>query len=197
MEAKIRAFHSSDLPTLYRICLKTFNYGANGSRLFSDPELPGHFYAGPYAVLEPDLCFILSMSGLPCGYVLGTRNSEQFYRRCEKEWFPVLRERYPLPDPKDHSRNAEIIRNIHEGHPPQPEVVDYPAHLHIDLLPNAVGKGYGRKMMHMFLDRLTELNVPAVHLGVSRENQRAIAFYKHMGFQIISTEDWGYFMGRK
>jgi len=90
-----------------------------------------------------------------------------------------------------------LIRKIHEGDPPEPQLADYPAHLHIDLLPHAVGKGNGRNMMQRFLNRLNELKVPAVHLGVTAENPGAIAFYKHIGFHVISTEDWGLFMGKK
>jgi hypothetical protein len=90
MEFHIRPYHPSDLCSVYRICVQTVESGADGSHLYPDPELPGHHYAGPYAVLEPDLCFILTGDGAPCGYVLGTRHSDEFGRRCEAEWFPLI-----------------------------------------------------------------------------------------------------------
>jgi ribosomal protein S18 acetylase RimI-like enzyme len=195
MEFDIRPYHPSDLCSVYRICVKTADCGADASRDYEDPEIIAHFFAGPYAVFEPDLCFILTRSGAPCGYVLGTRDSEEFGRRCEKEWFPVLRERYPLPAPADVSPNAALIRSIHEGYRLHPDVIAYPAHLHIDLLPFAVGRGNGRRLMERFLYRLRELNVPAVHLGVAGKNKRAIAFYTRMGFHVVSEQPWGLFMG--
>src|SRR5512145_1630464 len=97
MNFKIRQYHPSDLCSVYHICVQTADSGADASHLYPDPELIGHYYAGPYAVLEPDLCFILTNEGVPCGYVLGTRDSDVFAQRCEAEWFPILRERYPLP----------------------------------------------------------------------------------------------------
>ena len=175
--------------------MQTVDSGADGSHHYADPELVGHYFAGPYAVLEPDLCFILTCAGAPCGYVLGTRDSDRFGRRCEAEWFPILRERYPLPAPEEDSPSAGMIRTIHAGYHSHPDVAAYPAHLHIDLLPHAVGQGNGRRMMERFLCHLRELRVPAVHLGVGKKNERAVAFYQHMGFHIVAEHEWGFFMG--
>ena len=195
MEYAIRPFHASDFPALYRICALTADCGADASADHEDPEVIGHYYAGPYAAFEPDLCFILTRSGIPCGYVLGTRDSEEFSRRCEEEWFPVLRERYVRPRDDDRSPGAGMLRLIHQGITPPPQAVAYPAHLHIDLLPAAVGRGWGRKLMERFLGRLRELGVGAAHLGVGGKNERAIGFYRNLGFEVLAEEDWGYLMG--
>ncbi len=195
MEFKIRPYHSSDLSRLYDICVQTGDGGRDVTSDYPDPDLLGQFYVAPYAVLQPDLCFTLTGDGVPCGYILGTRDSEQFARRGEQEWWPVLRERYPLPVPEDNTPNAWMIRAIHQGYRTHPDVAAYPAHLHIDLLPDAQGQGNGRKMMERFLARLRELHIPAVHLGVGRRNERAIAFYQRMGFHLIAEQEWGFFMG--
>ncbi|MFC2089017.1 GNAT family N-acetyltransferase, partial [Calditrichota bacterium] len=154
MEFKIRAYHPSDLSLLYRICLQTGDSGKDASRIYEDPDILGHFYAAPYAVLEPDITFILTCSQTPCGYILGTRDSEKFYEKCEREWFPILRKRYPLPDSDDNSPDARIIRLIHEGHKTNKDFTTYPAHLHIDLLPEGQGQGMGRKLIEAFINRL-------------------------------------------
>jgi ribosomal protein S18 acetylase RimI-like enzyme len=205
MQFKIRPYHPSDCCALYRICIGTANYGEDVSHEYPDPEVIAHFYAGPYAVLEPELCFILTGDGVPLGYVLGTRDSTVFSQRCEAEWFPVLRERYPLPDPDDPSPSADMIRTIHRGYHagPEagyhagPEAADYPAHLHIDILAPGRSSGNGSKMMAVFLDKLRSLQVPAVHLGVGGGNHRAIAFYERTGFHRVKEETWGIIFGMK
>jgi ribosomal protein S18 acetylase RimI-like enzyme len=58
----------------------------------------------------------------------------------------------------------------------------FPSHLHIDLLPRAQGKGYGRKMIEQLLTALKERGSPGVHLGVSGRNRTACLFYQHLGF---------------
>ena len=187
MTFMIRPYHPSDLCALYRVCLLTGDSGNDASHLYRDGELLGHYYVAPYAVFEPDLCFTLTQDGVPCGYMLGTRDSDAFSQRCEQDWFPVLRQRYPLPAPEDTSEDAGMIRDILRGYHPNPDMAAYPAHLHIDLLPAAQGQGWGRKLIETFLNRLRDLSVPAVHLGVGARNTRAIAFYEHVGFHRIQA----------
>jgi GNAT superfamily N-acetyltransferase len=192
---KIRPYHPSDFCALNRICIQTADYGEDVSHLYPDPEVIAHVYSAPYAVYEPDLCFILTGDGVPLGYIIGARDSAAFSRRCEAEWYPILRERYPLPAEEDQSDNAHMIRAIHRGYHVGPALAAYPAHLHIDLLEPARHGGNGSQMMAVFLNRLRELHVPAVHLGVGGGNQRGIAFYERMGFQRIEEHEWGIIFG--
>jgi ribosomal protein S18 acetylase RimI-like enzyme len=187
MTFSIRPVHPSDLCALYRVCLLTGDSGSDASHLYRDGELLGHFYVAPYVILEPDVCFTLTQDGTPCGYMLGARDSTAFSTRCEQDWFPVLRARYPIPTGEDASQDAGMIRAIHHGYHPHPDLGDYPAHLHIDLLPAAQGQGWGRKLIETFASRLRELNVTAVHLGVGARNARAIAFYERVGFHAIQA----------
>ncbi len=59
----------------------------------------------------------------------------------------------------------------------------WPAHLHIDLLPETVGRGVGSALMKIWLDRLRYMKVPGCHLGTLAENHRAIAYFEAMGFR--------------
>ena len=179
----IRPFHPSDLTALYRICLQTADNGGDATHSIADPDLHGHIYAAPYAVLEPDLCFVLTKEDVPIGYILGTRDSAEFSRNCEQNWFPPLRQHYPLPSADDNTNDAHFIRLLHRGHGIDEGLGDYPAHLHIDILPEGQGAGFGRKLMQTFLDKLRELNVSGVHLGVSKNNPHAIGFYERIGFE--------------
>ena len=51
-----------------------------------------------------------------------------------------------------------------------PELVDYPAHLHIDLLPGYQRAGHGRALMTRLLASLAGKGVSAVHLGMVTAN---------------------------
>ena len=189
MTNKLRPYHASDLSMMYRICLLTGDSGKDASHIYRDPELLGHYYAAPYVVLEPEVCFVLTCDEKPCGYIVGSKNTQEFCQRCELEWFPVLRNRYPLPARDDSSPDARIIRLIHSGHVLKPELSEYPAHLHIDLLPEAQGQGQGRRLMNIFIEKLQDLKVPALHLEVGKANPGAINFYRRLGFeQIIEYE---------
>jgi ribosomal protein S18 acetylase RimI-like enzyme len=194
---EIRSFKDSDLKSLYKICLLTGDSGKDATSIYEDPQLLGHFYAAPYAKLEPELTFILTLDHVPSGYIIGALDSQKFYEKCEKSWFPNLRKKYKLPDESDSSPDANIIRLIHKGHVPNPELSEYPSHLHIDLLPITQGKGLGRIMMNRFIEKLKELNSPALHLEVGKKNSGAIVFYKKMGFHIIKEFQYSIAFGMK
>lgn len=185
----LRAYQPGDLPSLYRICRLTGDNGADATALYRDPELLGHYYVAPYARFEPDLCFVLEQAGDVTGYILGTRDSAALADRCARTWFPQQRARYPLPAADDHSPDAALIRLFHEDLPSDPIWTDYPAHLHIDLLPVAQGQGWGRALMESFLAHLRAGGVAGVHLGVATSNQRAAAFYAHLGFCVLRADE--------
>lgn len=185
MSFEIRPYHPSDLYMLYRICLLTGDAGNDASAMYRDPELLGHMFAAPYAIYEPELTFVLTRNGAPVGYCLGARDSAAFAARCQHDWFPALRARYPLPAADDTSPDARRIRDLHEGNDAEPELSAYPAHLHIDILPEGQGQGWGRKLIETLTGRMRELGVSAVHLGVAPTNHRAIAFYEAVGFHRV------------
>ena len=197
MNLLIRPYHSTDLINLYRICLLTSDNGVDGSHLFSDPDIPGHIYAAPYAYFEPDLCFVLTRDHQPCGYIVGTRDSMAFSEQCERDWFAPLRERYLLPPANDVSLQARMIRQLHLGYQLPDAVAPYPAHLHIDILAEGQGQGMGRQLIETFINRLRELGVPGLHLGVGKQNSRAIGFYDQLGFQTLKVFPTGLLLGMK
>lgn len=195
MSVAIRNFHPSDMAAVYRICLLTGDSGQDASHIYRDPDILGHFYAAPYAVYEPDLCLIATMNGQPVGYILGTADTARFNERCETDWFPVLRNRYTLPDEHDMSPDARIIRLIHQGYIYKPELHSFQAHLHIDLLPAAQGQGFGKKLIFLFADELRQQGVKALHLEVGKRNIAAVAFYERVGFQRIYDYEYSIAFG--
>jgi ribosomal protein S18 acetylase RimI-like enzyme len=197
MEFAIRQCRLDDLPALNRICLLTGDNGADASQLYRDPELLGQYFAAPYAVLEPDLAFALVCQDTPYGYVLGARDSDAFYARREREWFPALRERYPQPEASDDSPDAQIIRLYYKQRQVDGDLAEYPAHLHIDILPEAQGQGWGRKLIETLLGRMRALDVPGVHLHVGKLNTRAIGFYKQVGFHQLAERATSLALGQK
>jgi ribosomal protein S18 acetylase RimI-like enzyme len=195
---QIRPYEQSDLAALYQICLETGDSGMDATLLYQDPKLLGHFYAAPYGVLEPDLSFLLEDEQSVCGYIVATADSLDFAQRLETQWLPQLRLHYPMPDPEDQSRDAAMVRLLHKGYQPDLQLcLEYPAHLHIDLLTRAQKKGQGKRLMQTLFAALRQKNISGVHLGVGSRNQNGIAFYQHIGFACLETHPWGMVFGMK
>ncbi|MBI9072787.1 MAG: GNAT family N-acetyltransferase [Melioribacteraceae bacterium] len=197
MEFKIRPYHKSDLISLYKICLLTGDSGSDATYLYKDPNLLGSYFAAPYAVMEPELCFIATADEQPCGYILGTKNCYKFSERCENEWFDVLRKKYSYPDENEKGTDVWIRKLIHDGFKVKDDYKDYPAELHIDILPIGQGQGFGKKLMNTFISKLKDLEVSALHLEVGKKNENAIGFYKKYGFHIINEYEFSIGMGVK
>jgi len=200
-QISIRRAVLSDLPYFYEICLKTGNEGGDASALFSDPYLIGHYYAAPYLIFESGICFAAEYEYRPQGYIIAVPDTASFKEWMEKQWLPPIRKLYRKPFPISE-KEKEIIERIHDRKFPidsteQPWLTDYPAHLHIDILPCIQGKGYGRVLIDTLFNELARKGVPGLHLGVASSNQSAIAFYKKMGFTVLGDHDWGLTMGKR
>jgi ribosomal protein S18 acetylase RimI-like enzyme len=185
--ARIRRYRPDDLDDLYLVCLQTADSGQDGTALFRDPTLPGHVWAAPYAVFEPSLAFVAEDAGGVGGYIVAALDSEAFTQRLEREWWPALRARYPEPVPGQAGETSTPERfafhNIHHSFGVAREIVErFPSHLHINLLPRMQGRGIGRRLVAALISGLRDGGSPGVHLTVAAGNQRAVGFYRHVGF---------------
>lgn len=194
--AVIRPYRAEDRAALYDICVRTGHEGGDARHLHPDaPDLLPDIFAGPYAELEPELAFVVDDgTGRAVGYIVGTAGTAVFAARFREEWLPKVADRYPLPEdgPGPRTPTEEMIGLLHN---PErmvvPELAGYPAHLHIDLLPEFQRAGLGRELMWVLLDALARRGVPAVHLGMVTANVAARAFYDRVGFHEIPVPDAG------
>lgn len=191
--ARIRAYAPADLDALYAICLRTGDAGRDATGLVEDPRLFGELYAAPYATLEPEHAFVLDDgTGAAVGYVLGALDTVAFEARCEASWWPALRARHP--ERAGGVRLDDLlIALLHHRTPPDPEVVAaYPSHLHIDLLPEVQGAGWGQRLLTHLFDALRAAGSPGVHWGVSARNEHAVGFYRHLGCAELGRDALGH-----
>jgi ribosomal protein S18 acetylase RimI-like enzyme len=189
---RLRQATADDHPALLRICLETGDSGNDATAREDDPKLIGSIYAVPYQVLEPDFAFVVETDAGVCGYVLGALDTPAFNLRLEREWFALLRPglRDPGPD-RTQWRGSDWARYLihHPDYSFPPSLAPYPSHGHIDLLPEAQGRGIGRQMMELMMRRLREAGSPGLYLGVNPANRRARHFYTKLGFKTLDAPD--------
>jgi ribosomal protein S18 acetylase RimI-like enzyme len=183
----IRPMVQQDLPYLYEICLKTGNSGKDGTAYFNDPYMIGQYWAAPYYFFEDGIAFCAELEGFPVGYILGVPDTDAFNAWFNAVWLPPLRARYEQlkremtkTSREWGCRNAFLQEREHE----LPHLAaEYPAHLHIDILDKAQGRGVGRHLMKALLDELRTKNTRGIHLGAN--NEGAVIFYQKMGFKRV------------
>ncbi|QGG94331.1 GNAT family N-acetyltransferase [Actinomarinicola tropica] len=191
---ELRPYRPGDEDALMAVCLGTGASGEDATDVFRlDPRLLSEIYLLPYLALESELATVVADGDdRPVGYVLGALDTAAFEAVAEERWWPALRERFPLGSMPEDAPEAALVRRIHEPGSTAPDVlVDHPSHLHVDLLPVAQGRGLGRRLLQRLFDQLAAAGSTGVHLGVSRANERAIGFYRAMGFVEWPTERSG------
>ena len=192
MTARIRPYRETDRAALYDVCVRTADAGEDARGQYADDELMGDLFAGPYAALDPQLAFVLDDGQRAVGYVLGTADTPAFVRDYRERWLPHLTARYPAPaDPPVTPDDTMLALGLHPERLLVPQLAGFPAHLHIDLLPEHQGAGHGRALIAAFLAELAGRGVPAVHLGMVTANTRARGFYDRLGFTEIPVPDAG------
>ncbi len=188
----LRQATSDDHAALAMICLRTGDAGKDATAREDDPTLLGQIYTIPYQVLEPDLAFIIEGPAGACGYLLGATDTRAFNARLAAEWYPRLQARIADPGPDRMTwRGSDWARHqIHHPDLAVPQALAaYPSHGHIDLLPEARGKGIGRQAMAFLEQKLADHGSSGLCLEVMPDNGGALRFYAALGFGLLRNPD--------
>lgn len=74
---------------------------------------------------------------------------------------------------------------------------EFPAHLHINLLPEYQRRGWGVQLIGALVERLREEECRGLYLGVGASNTGAVKFYEHNGFSRFAKLEQDGEKGRK
>jgi ribosomal protein S18 acetylase RimI-like enzyme len=192
-EQKIRPYQPQDHDAVYDICVRTGAASKDARGLYSTDDLVPDIYAGPYLLIEPELAFVLDDGERAAGYVIGTADTTRFVRAYRDRWLPVMRDKYPAGParPPETAEDRQLGNLFNPERMIRPELAPYPAHLHINLLPQSQGQGHGRALMSEFQVAARAQGAPATHLSVYTANTGALAFYARLGWQKIPASDPG------
>ncbi|GAT73885.1 GNAT family N-acetyltransferase [Microbacterium hydrocarbonoxydans] len=186
--SRIRPYRPSDRAALYEVCVKTADAGNDATGLVSDDTLWGDIFAVPYVERHPDLAWVVEADDeRVIGYIVATDDTDAFYGWFHDVWWPRFAERHPRP--ADPATVEERMTEYAYARGPgiEPNADEYPAHLHIDLLPETQGQGLGRRLIETLFAELTRRGVPGLHLGMNPRNAGAAAFYERLGMHRLPS----------
>ncbi len=192
MSFHVRRATPDDTDACARVCLLTGAYGGDGTADFpSDPAALSRIYTSPYLALEPLLALVLvdDSDGSVAGYCLAAADTAAFYGRYEAEIRPgLLAQVPPAARARPSAREAAVhaLYSAPDYAVPAGALERYPAHVHIDLLPHARGRGHGRALMRLQLAQLARRGCAGVHLCMAASNAAAAAFYAALGFEELA-----------
>jgi len=189
----IVAYEPYHRPALVETCYRTGFYGKDltGAGLFMDREAFALCFCLHYPTVAPDLAFVaLNPERKPVGYIIGTTDTAAQKADYVKTWLPRLKRHLLFntfwSSKEDFDKMWGWAATRRKPQLDAGLLADYPAHLHINLLPEAQGLGLGTQLMTTFLNKLREKGVQGVHLGTNSANEKAVPFYKKQGFTVLS-----------
>ena len=183
-EFEIRPYRSGDREAVRSICFETGYMGEPIDFLWRDRESFADLFSRYYTDVEPESAFVAEKTGRVVGFLLGCFDSPAVRGHGQREMSGYIR-RGALVRPSIAPFLWRSIFDVVRARGAPPEALfdeRWPAHLHIDFLPEARGRGLGRRIMNAWFQRLESLGSPGVHLGTFAQNQRAIPFFEACGF---------------
>lgn len=183
----VRSYRPDDRDRVRMICHDTGFMGDPVDWMWKDRDSFTALFCDWWIDCQADSALVAELDGVVAGYLLGCVDS----RRVAHEGRTFLRQFLGRGCCLRPGTAAVMWRMLSDG------IVDsargrlparvwderWPAHLHINLLPQLRGRGAGARLMTAWLTSLREQGVPGCHLQTTAENSRAVAFFEAMGFE--------------
>ncbi|KAK1754252.1 hypothetical protein QBC47DRAFT_386044 [Echria macrotheca] len=212
--AFIRPFRPSDTEDCKFICRATLPPSLSSSPAAT--AMAPYLWTLPFTHLFPQHCFVLDDgAGRAVGYVIGVADVfalRDLWPRYVAEILQSPRGLEDVPPPEqldtlenwnleDGSVNPTCLAQtayriewlVLDGVEGKRELVEkYRAMLHIDILEGWQGRGFGKRMVGMFVESVRETKDKGtgedygrgIQLGVAGENTKVVAFYEKLGFRV-------------
>jgi ribosomal protein S18 acetylase RimI-like enzyme len=184
-DVKVRTFVENDRAEL-RDLFRRAGEGAPTASLWGHEESEAAVYLTPYMDLEPDSLLVADVGGALTGYLTGCLDSTQFPTETQRIEQAIRKYRLMLRG----KPAAFLARGIFDVAisairrvPTAAGFEDprWPAHLHINVIPQVRGAGVGTALMNHWFDRIRQTGSKGCHLQTLVENPRAVHFFERMG----------------
>ncbi|MCH5198865.1 MAG: GNAT family N-acetyltransferase [Oscillospiraceae bacterium] len=169
----IRPYESKDRDNVRFVCL-------NSEGPCDMDEKGQHFilttYCDYFIEKEPQNCFVAANENDDAvGYIICAESYDPYRLVFIDEYV----ERIDEADigHRQGALNSTVLQNKYKN--------EYPAHLHIDLLPEYQRMGLGSKLVDTLCAHLKGKGIPGVMLTVGSQNNVGQSFYKKYGFTVL------------
>lgn len=133
-------------------------------------------YCDYFIEKEGENCFVAAdENDKAIGYIICTEDFDKFKECFTAEYLPKFKK-------YEYKRRRSALRSII----PQEKYKDeYPAHLHIDVLPEYQRMGLGHKMTDALLEHLRKKGIKGIMLTTWIRNEKGRGFYDKYGFTLL------------
>ena len=151
-----------------------------------------------YTDYEPESTFVAEGRGEVVGALLGAVDTDRCERVYRRRVRPLLIRRclsgaygwpgWLLPILRTELASRGTVF-------PEVDMHQYPAHLHIGVLPTWRRQRVGMALMARYTDYLRERGVAGFHLYASSFHPLGVAFYRKLGLEVLDQFEWRFHNG--
>lgn len=197
---RIAPFHKVDRSAVREICAAAAWLGEPAPERIADEWIWAEFWTRYFTDREPANSWVVRRAddGAAAGYLTGTADVARFDR-----YTPFLlpgivcravRKRL-MRHPEPRRAILGLLRSFAAGELALPPgVADaFPATFHLNLLPEARRRGFGRALLETFLDRMRKLGVAGIHAQPLSVNEPIERLLQRTGFRCVASGPCGAF----
>lgn len=169
----IRPYEKKDKEDVHFICLNSEGHCKSSERGINFSLA---VYCDYYLEKEPENCFVAAEENdKAIGYIICSEDFDVFKKRFVAEYYTRIKK-------WEFRRRKSALRSIipHEKYKDE-----YPAHLHIDILPEYQRMGLGHKMTDVLLAHLRGKGIKGIMLTTWIKNMKGRGFYDKYGFTLL------------
>jgi ribosomal protein S18 acetylase RimI-like enzyme len=182
----VRDYMPADRPAVRDISFQTGFMGGSAASFWRHAESWADVWTSYYTDREPTSLHVATLDGVVVGYLAGCVDTAAMRPTIDVLLgSAVLRHALFLRPGTAGFLFRATIDGIRDRPRASGEFLDprWPAHLHIDLLPEARGTGLAGRLMTRWQTQLVEAGSAGCHLATMVENRRAHSFFEKTGFR--------------
>jgi len=185
-DIRVRRLERADIPAVRDICVATAKLKPAQAPA---PWMFARYWTDYYTRFERGHALVaVGAEGRVVGYLLACHDTKRFRQRMKTAILPSILMRAVISGAVAQTPSRTfLVRRLGVWAAPEPDpaglLTKFPAHLHINLLKEAQGKGGGQALLARFLAEAGEAGVKGVHLETLASNMPACRFFIRAGFQ--------------
>jgi ribosomal protein S18 acetylase RimI-like enzyme len=181
----VRKYTTGDRAAIQEICYRTGYLGDSAARFWRHKKSFVEAWTSYYIDQEPESLYVATRGAEVVGYLTGCVDTASATKSKGSMTSQIVRYGWLFRPGTAGFFWRAICDGMRDESVATDEFVNarWPAHPHINLLPDARGSGLGRALIERWFDQLRRVGSPGCHLGTLVENTRAVAFFERMGFR--------------
>jgi hypothetical protein len=210
-QALVRPYQERDRRAIRKICSDAA-LEKSDSRFHEDRQLAPMFYVDYYLQCEPESCFVAEAGGRVVGYIVATKNTRAFNRIFRKRFrrrivAHVVCKLLTLRYRRKATYQAlwwSLVGRLRKREKLDIPLDEYPAHSHMNLVPEFRGCGLSNRLSDALRRHLLENGIGSMHAILiervgddsllrrfsGRRNYQLLGTCRHRLLEKMTGEEW-------